>query len=76
MSKLKHAHYHKVANTRFCKPAFCKLNDLQLAKAMEDARKAKVKGRELHMRGVLESDVHLLFDDKDFAGHDKGGAYY
>lgn len=46
---------------------------LQLAKAMEDARNAKERGRELQRRGVLESDVHLLFDDKDFADHSQSG---
>ena len=40
---------------------------------MEDARKAKERGRELHLKGVLESDVHLLFDDKDTADHDQAG---
>ena len=48
---------------------------MQLAKAMEDARKAKERGRELHMKGVLESDVHLLFDDRDLTGSNKAGMF-
>ncbi len=48
---------------------------MQLAKAMEDARKAKERGRELHLKGVLESDVHLLFDDRDFTGSNKAGMF-
>lgn len=39
------------------------LNDMQLARAMADARAAKERGRILHAQGVQESDVHLLFDD-------------
>lgn len=49
---------------------------LQLAKAMEDAREAKERGRELQKRGVLESDVHLLFDDKEFADHSQSGMLF
>ena len=69
------AHQHKVNRGLYKSHPSIKELALQLAKAMEDAKNAKERGRELHLRGVLESDVHLLFDDKDPTEHGRAGVF-